>query len=85
MNDVSKFRERLFKQLEKNVQGLSGADVVKALKETSDELWCAGIDKAYGDMGNAAGEPLADAFDITWLTVLNVKLKRKQVRRKRKR
>ena len=54
---------------------MDGADVVIALKQAGEEIWAVGIDKAYTDMNHQDDEPLGNAFDITWLTVVCIKLK----------
>jgi hypothetical protein len=56
---------------------MDGADVVVALKQAGEEIWAAGIDDTYGNMSqkDQDAEPLGNAFDITWLTVVCIKLK----------
>ncbi len=56
---------------------MDGADVVVALKQAGEEIWAVGIDETYGSMSNEAqhDEPVGNAFDITWLTVVCIKLK----------
>jgi hypothetical protein len=38
--------------------------VVTALKQAGEEIWAAGIDDSYSNMGQDT-EPLGNAFDIT--------------------
>ena len=56
---------------------MDGADVVTALKQAGEEVWAVGIDGTYASMSPEAqdAEPLGDAFDIAWLTVVCIKLK----------
>lgn len=56
---------------------MDGADVVVALKQAGEEIWAAGIDDTYSNMSHKDqdAEPLGNAFDITWLTVVCIKLK----------
>ena len=49
---------------------MDGADVVLALKQAGEEIWAVGIDDAYTAMNHQNNEPLGNAFDITWLTVV---------------
>ena len=53
---------------------MDGADVVMALKQAGEEIWAVGIDKAYTDTNHQDDEALGNAFDITWLTVVCIKL-----------
>ena len=74
---VSPFRDKLWKLFQQLAKGMDGADVVVALKQAGEEIWAAGIDETYSDMSQQAqeAEPLGNAFDITWLTVVCIKLK----------
>ena len=76
--DVAAFRESLWKTLDRNSEGLSGRDVVKALKVVSDDVYHAGIDEAYTRTMVKDGRNLADAWDLTWVTALSVDLRRRQ-------
>jgi hypothetical protein len=76
--DVAAFRERLWTTLDRNSKGLSGADVVKALKVISDDIYHAGIDKAYTEAPVKDPRNVADAWDLTWVTALSVDLRRRQ-------
>ncbi len=62
---------------EELAKGMDGADVVVALKQAGEEVWAAGIDGTYSDMPkhDQEQEPLGNAFDIAWLTVVCIKLK----------
>lgn len=53
---------------------MDGADVVTALKQAGEEIWAVGIDDTYSRMKHQDDEPLGNAFDITWLTVVCIKL-----------
>ncbi len=74
---VSPFRDRLWDLFKETAAGMDGADVVVALKQAGEEIWAVGIDGAYTSMSPQAqdAEPLGNAFDITWLTVVCIKLK----------
>lgn len=74
---VSPFRDKLWNLFKELADGMNGADVVVALKQAGEEIWAVGIDDTYSSMNQADQdeEPLGNAFDITWLTVVCIKLK----------
>lgn len=74
---VSPFRDKLWKLFQDLAKGMDGADVVVALKQAGEEIWAVGIDDTYSNMSqqDQDAEPLGNAFDITWLTVVCIKLK----------
>jgi hypothetical protein len=74
---VSPFRNKLWDLFKELAGGMDGADVVVALKQAGEEIWAVGIDDTYTGMSPQAQkkEPLGNAFDITWLTVVCIKLK----------
>lgn len=74
---VTPFREKLWELFAETARGMDGVDVVLALKQAGEEIWAAGIDGAYTDMSEQAqgGEMAGNAFDVTWLTVVCIKLK----------
>ncbi len=74
---VSPFRDKLWDLFRETASGMDGADVVVALKQAGEEIWAVGIDGAYTSMSPQAqdDEPLGNAFDITWLTVVCIKLR----------
>ena len=74
---VSPFRDKLWDLFRDLAEGMNGADVVVALKQAGEEIWAAGIDGTYSDMPeqDQGAEPLGNAFDIAWLTVVCIKLK----------
>jgi len=76
--DVAAFRESLWKTLHRNCRGLSGADVVEALKVISDDIYHAGIDTAYTEAAVKDLRNVADAWDLTWVAALSVDLRRRQ-------
>jgi hypothetical protein len=80
--DVAAFRESLWKTLERNSEGLSGAEVVDALKVISDDIYHAGIDEAYVAAPVKDQRNVADAWDLTWVTALSVDLRRRQQARR---
>jgi hypothetical protein len=72
---VSPFRDKLWALFQEQATGMDGADVVTALKQAGEEIWAVGIDDTYSSMKHQDDEPLGNAFDITWLTVVCIKLK----------
>jgi hypothetical protein len=76
--DVAAFRESLWKTLDRNSKGLSGGDVVRALKVISDDVYHAGIDEAYTQAPIKDPRNVADAWDLTWVSALSVDLRRRQ-------
>ncbi|PZR74994.1 MAG: hypothetical protein DLM73_06355 [Chthoniobacterales bacterium] len=74
---VSPFRNKLWDLFKDLAKGMDGANVVIALKQAGEEIWAAGVDGTYSDMPqhDQAEEPLGNAFDIAWLTVVCIKLK----------
>ncbi len=58
-----------------HAEGMNGADVVLALKQAGEEIWAVGIDDVYSGMPHQDDEPACgNAFDITWLTIVCIKL-----------
>ena len=55
---------------------MDGADVAVALKQAGEEIWSVGIDDTYSSMKHQDDEPLGNAFDITWLTIVCIKLQK---------
>ena len=74
---VSPFRDKFWELFGELAKGMDGADVVAALKQAGEEIWAVGIDDTYSNMSqqDQDAEPLGNAFDITWLTVVCIKLK----------
>jgi hypothetical protein len=72
---VTPFRDKLWDLFMKRATGMDGADVVLALKQAGEEIWAVGIDETYSSMKHQDDEALGNAFDITWLTVVCIKLK----------
>ena len=81
---VSPFRDKLWNLFQETAKGMDGADVVVALKQAGEEIWAVGIDDTYSSMSHQDDEPLGNAFDITWLTVVCIKLKEMQQGKKPK-
>ena len=79
---VSPFRDKLWDLFKQQAKGMDGADVVIALKQAGEEIWSVGIDDTYSSMKHQDDEPLGNAFDITWLTVVCIKLK--EIKRRKK-
>jgi hypothetical protein len=74
LQDLANFRASLWKTLEINARTLTGPQVVKALRDISDDVYHAGIDGAYTTTKVRDPQNLADAWDLTWLTALNIQL-----------
>ena len=72
---VSPFRDKLWDLFQEQAKGMDGAAVVMALRQAGEEIWAVGIDDTYSSMKHQDDEPLGNAFDITWLTVVCIKLK----------
>ena len=72
---VSPFRDKLWDLFNKQAKGMDGSDVVEALRQAGEEIWSVGIDDTYSSMKHQDDEPLGNAFDITWLTIVCIKLK----------
>jgi hypothetical protein len=72
---VTPFRNKLWELFKEQAKGMDGADVVMALKQAGEEIWSVGIDDTYSSMKHQDDEALGNAFDITWLTVVCIKLK----------
>lgn len=73
---VTPFRNKLWDLFRDLAKGMNGADVVIALKQAGEEIWTVGIDDSYTSMSQSdqEQEPLGNAFDISWLTVVCIKL-----------
>jgi hypothetical protein len=78
LQDLSGFRASLWKILAVYAKTLTGLQVVKALRIISDDVYHAGIDAAYATTKVHDARNLTDAWDLTWLTALNIRLLRLQ-------
>jgi hypothetical protein len=76
LQDLANFRANLWRTLDRNARHLTGLQVVHALRKISDEVYFAGIDSAYTTTKARDQQNLADAWDLTWLTALNIELLR---------
>lgn len=76
-DSVSLFRNKLWELFRELAQGMDGADVVVALKQAGEEIWAVGIDDSYSNMNqqDQDSEAAGNAFDISWITVVCIKLK----------
>ena len=72
---VSPFRDKLWDLFKKQAKGMDGSDVVEALRQAGEEIWSVGIDDTYSSMKHQDDEALGNAFDITWLTIVCIKLR----------
>lgn len=86
LQDLARFRGSLWSALQRNARSLTGLQVADALRKISDDVYYAGIDSAYTQTKVDDPRNLADAWDLTWLTALNIellRLARRNVRSKR--
>jgi len=74
MSPTCILRDRIFDLFERNAKGLDGSLVVRALKNASHNIWESGIDHAYEGSKQRTTLEFATAFDLTWLTQVNVEL-----------
>ncbi len=76
-DSVSPFRNKLWELFRDLAKGMDGADVVVALKQAGEEIWAVGIDDSYSNMRqkDQDSEAAGNAFDISWITVVCIKLK----------
>ena len=72
---VSPFRDKVWNLFKEHAKGMDGDDIVMALKQAGEDIWAVGIDDTYSRMKHQDDEPLGNAFDITWLTIVCIKLK----------
>src|ERR1700730_4420303 len=72
--DLADFRASLWKTLAGNAKTLTGPQIVKALRVTSDDVYHAGIEAAYTTTKDSDARNAADAWDLTWLQALNINL-----------
>jgi hypothetical protein len=79
---VSPFRDKLWDLFKEQAHGMDGADVVDAVRQAGEEIWAVGIDDTYSSMKHQDDEPLGNAFDLTWITVVCIKLKEKKTGKK---
>lgn len=69
---VTEFRARMWAAFRSNAKGKTGPQIVDALERASEKTYAAGIDHAYA--GWKLNVDLAEAFDLTWLTAVNIEL-----------
>lgn len=69
---ITEFRARMWATFRANAKGKTGQQVVDALERASEKTYAAGIDHAYA--GGKLNADLAEAFDLTWLTAVNIEL-----------
>lgn len=69
--DVDILRASLYEVVEKNARGLTGPQVVRCLKEASEEMYAAGIDEALRmtESRIEQWDHIASAWDLTWMTL----------------
>lgn len=84
LRDLADFRASLWTTLAENAAHLTGLQVVQALRKISDDVYYAGIDRAYVNTKVRDPQNLADAWDLTWLTALNIELLRLRKSRTRR-
>lgn len=76
-DDINTLRDALYRVVERNSKGLSGAKVVRILKSISQEMYGAGIDESLREAEARIihWDNIASAWDLTWLTLFAYKLK----------
>lgn len=76
--DIGALRKQLYAVVEKNAAGKTGPEVVRALKRISEVMYGSGVDEALRktEQKMKNWDNIADAWDLTWLTVLAIELKR---------
>lgn len=72
--DLSTFRAALYTLAAEKAAKLNGRELMHLLKEVSEDVYTAGIDRALREAPIEDIDNLADAFDYTWLTLLIVRL-----------
>ena len=79
--DIGKLRSAMYRVVERNAKGLDGPTVVRALKKISEDMFEAGIDEACREAESKITDwnNIADAWDLTYLTLFAVELKRLKV------
>lgn len=84
--DVNLLRYSLYKVVENNAKPLTGAQVIRALKGISEEMYDAGVDDAlrWTEREMQSWDNIASAWDLTWLTLLAVRLRMMQSKKKRR-
>lgn len=78
IQDVDILRSCLYSEMMKRAETLSGPQVLKALKEISEEMYASGLDEALhkAEADIKQWNNIASAWDLTWLTLLAVRLNR---------
>lgn len=72
--DIANFRAALWRQAQKNTVGLTGAQVLQAMFDISEELNDAGVDQAWEEASIQDIAHNGDIFDFTWITALSARL-----------
>lgn len=78
--DVDELRHGLYQVVKRNAEGLPGPVVVEVLKSISEDMYAAGVDEALRmtEREISNWDNIASAWDLTWLTLFALKLKRAQ-------
>lgn len=78
--DNSAIRAGLFKLASSlaKAKGVGGPALVLLLKEISEEVYEAGIDRVFKETKLKNMDNCADSFDFTWLTILIVRLNQRK-------
>lgn len=74
--DVKAFTEALWVQIYQRAEKCTGVEFAHALYKITDELWDAGVDDAFESLHIKDFDTAGEAFNITWLTALAIKLSR---------
>jgi hypothetical protein len=73
--------EELWAKIATQAASHSGDVVVRLLREASSEVWDAGLDAAFEQMEADDLIEKAPAFDITWLSILLLKIAKEPERK----
>lgn len=82
ISDVDTLRSCLYSEMMNRAKGLSGPQVLKALKEISEEMYASGLDAALhkAEVDIKEWDNIASAWDLTWLTLLATRLHKMKIR-----
>lgn len=75
-DDVGALRAGVYRELIKKYGNLSGTQVLMALKDASEDIYESGVDRGLHAAKIWNLDNVADAWDLTWLTALAIRLNR---------
>lgn len=74
IDDLQTMRAEFFALCATLAKDIPGDEVIRMLKEISEDVYTAGIDQIFAEALLKNRDNVADAFDFTWLTALAIKL-----------